>query len=207
MGAGDNKKSLLRSSNSPQNFRIGKTPTPHHRRNRCLPNQDNQEHQENWKIEIEFQESNLLNLLSPLRPEVSELSDAAGGIGRNWPINRSAVCHGHDIEAIWLKKDSSARDNSAASPELCEAYERRLWIVKKANLKWLSSSYIQIKQEVRGKCCIAIYQSGSICWNSKLPWICLCGVQWLFHGKCWESRQGTHNAIRHSAPTECSLRA
>jgi len=37
MGAGDNKKSLLRSSNSPQDSRIGKTPTPHHRRNECLP--------------------------------------------------------------------------------------------------------------------------------------------------------------------------
>ena len=36
MGAGDNKKSLLRSSYSPQDSRIGKTPTPHHRGNGCL---------------------------------------------------------------------------------------------------------------------------------------------------------------------------
>ena len=34
------------------------------------------------------------------KPTLQRLSDAAGGIGRNWPINRSAVCLGHDIEAI-----------------------------------------------------------------------------------------------------------
>ena len=37
IGAGDNKESLLRSSNSHQDSSIEKTPTPHHRRNGCLP--------------------------------------------------------------------------------------------------------------------------------------------------------------------------